>query len=109
MLQAEARQNAAAKSGQPEMAEARELAWEAAVNQLKARLGPSRTKGSAKSADWKVAIATVLKSQSTVPNRWLAVRLKMGSLFTVSRLIAECRAGRRARAALQRLTAISKA
>jgi REP element-mobilizing transposase RayT len=109
LLQAEQHQTGVLRSGEAESNEARELLWAAAVARHKAHLGAQATASPSKSADWKVAIATVLKAQTTVPNRWLAEHLAMGSLFTVSRLTTECRAGRRAGEAYHRLTATSKA
>jgi hypothetical protein len=41
-----------------------------------------------KSADWKLAVAAVLKSQTTVTNRWLATTMHLGNLHEVSRKVA---------------------
>lgn len=61
-------------------------------------------KGRAKSADWKVALATEMKRRTTASNQWLADTLGMGNMFTVSRLAKECRSGKRAAKFLHRLT-----
>lgn len=95
--------------GTTETVEARELAWADEIRRLKALLPADGHAANVKSADWKVAIATYMKDVTTASNRWLAAHLEMGSLFTVSRLTAECRAGHRATAAYQCLTARSKA
>lgn len=91
------------ESGAGEVAEARELAWERMLNELKARLPAGATHDTAKSADWKVALAAEMKRHTTVPNQWLANALGMGNMFTVSRLARECQSGRRAVMTLRRL------
>lgn len=95
--------------GTAETLEARELAWAKEVNRLKTQLGVKPTAAKAKSADWKVAVAAIMKERTTAPNRWLAEHLEMGSMFTVSRMTTECRSGGRATKAYRRLTAKSKA
>ncbi len=94
--------------GTAETLEARELAWEE-VKRLKAQLGGRQTVAGAKSADWKVAVAAMMKERTTASNRWLAEHLEMGSLFSLSRMTTECRAGKRAVSAYHRLIAKSKA
>ena len=81
------------------------MAWASAAAKLKARLGPKATAPTAKSADWKVAVATMLKRRTTAPNLWLADHLGMGSPSAVSRLTVECRQGHRANKAHKALTA----
>ncbi len=60
-----------------------------------------------KAADWKVAIATVLKVREMARNSWIAEKLHMGTLTGVSRYATECLRGDRVEAArlYQRLTA----
>ena len=108
LMHEEKRRRAALSLGTTETLEARELAWTDEIQRLKALLPRVNDGTNSKSADWKVAIATHMKDVTTASNRWLAEHLEMGSLFTVSRLTAECRAGLRATAAYQRLTARSK-
>lgn len=100
---------AALKLGTAETLEARELAWEEEVKRLKAQLGGRQTVAGAKSAEWKVAVAAMMKERTTASNRWLAEHLEMGSLFSLSRMTTECRAGKRAVSAYHRLIAKSKA
>ena len=88
---------------QEEFGEAREKIWEKTLAGLKARLAASEMGDRAKSADWKVAIAAEMKRHTTATNRWLSEALGMGSLFTVSRLIKECRTGKRAAIPMQKL------
>ena len=38
-----------------------------------------------KSADWKTAIATMLKKQTSAPNKWISSQLNMGVPQSVSR------------------------
>jgi REP element-mobilizing transposase RayT len=82
-------------------AEARELAWDDAVERCLRRLRrpAADVPTTRKSAPWKVAIAAQLKATSTVSNPWLAQRLHMGDPDGVSRYCAECRAGARPEAA----------
>tara|TARA_R110002167_G_scaffold92559_1_gene248582 strand:- start:12 stop:263 length:252 start_codon:yes stop_codon:yes gene_type:complete len=47
----------------------------------------------AKSVDWKVAIACVLKCQPSAPNPWIAHELNMGVPQAVSRNVGRFRAG----------------
>ena len=98
----------AIRSGLAESREARELNWKLSLERLRALLPSGADQDRRKSADWKVALATVVKDRTTATNRWLSSSLVMGSLFTLSRLTAECRQGRRAVALYQLLTATSK-
>lgn len=54
---------------------------------------------SPKAADWKVAIATVLKVKEMARNGWIAEKLGMGTLTGVSRYTSECLRGERSEAA----------
>ena len=96
-------------TGIEDVAEARVLMWEKALRELKARLGKSECAGTAKSADWKVALATEMKRHTTATNQWLSGALGMGSQFAVSRLTRECLSGKRASTYLKKLTAKRKA
>ena len=40
-----------------------------------------------KSADWKIRIASVLKSKTGAPNAWIARKLNMGVPHAVSRYV----------------------
>ncbi len=109
LLTDEKNRNAVLEMGTAETTEARELAWAEEVGRLKAQLDVGPVVTDVKSADWKAAVAAVMKQRTTVSNRWLAKHLDMGSMFTVSRMTAECRAGQRAIVPYRRLTAKSKA
>jgi len=87
------------------VAGARELAWEKMLVELKANFSASDMSQKTKSADWKVALAAEMKRQTTATNQWLSDALGMGNPFAVSRLAGECRAGKRAAASLEKLTA----
>lgn len=69
---------------------AREEVWQEQLDQLLRKL--RRPSGdialTGKSADWKLAIASVMKARTTVTNRWLAGALRMGNLHEVSRKVA---------------------
>jgi REP element-mobilizing transposase RayT len=73
-----------------EMQEARETVWqeELAVLLRKLRRKPEELARDGKSADWKLAIAAVLKARTTATNRWLATTLHMGNLHEVSRKVS---------------------
>jgi hypothetical protein len=96
-------------TGIKDVGEARVLVWEKTLRELKGKLAADELNGSAKSADWKVAVATEMKRRTTATNQWLADALGMGSMFTVSRLAKECRSGMRAGRHFKKLTAKSKA
>ena len=53
-----------------------------------------------KSAPWKIAVATWLKQQSSVSNRWLTEQLGMGAPDAVSRYVSECQKSQRPEAQL---------
>lgn len=92
------------ETGIGDAAEARVLKWQKTLRELKSKLGGRNMKGSAKSADWKVALAAEMKRRTTATNQWLADTLEMGNMFTVSRLAKECRSGKRAAKLLHQLT-----
>jgi REP element-mobilizing transposase RayT len=77
--------------------EARELLWTEALQAAMVALSKTAAdvERDIKSAPWKVAIATQLKSTSTVSNVWLAERLRMGAPDGVSRYVGEVRRGLR--------------
>ncbi len=88
---------------------AREARWAEVLDaclKLSGHTAASVTTGP-KAADWKVAIATVLKVREMARNSWIAEKLHMGTLTGVSRYATECLRGDRVEAAriYQRLTA----
>ena len=93
---------------QQEFGATREEIWAKELAGLKARLDAREMRERTKSADWKVALAAEMKRHTTATNRWLSKALEMGSLFTVSRLIKECRTGKRAAIPMQKLISESK-
>jgi putative transposase len=82
--------------GSAELREAHELTSSLALATVVAKLSPGCRQSALKSADWKVAVAAVMKAQTTASNPWLATQLRMGAPSMVSRLAAECRQGLRA-------------
>jgi REP element-mobilizing transposase RayT len=62
--------------------------------------GPAAASSERKSAAWKIAVATWLKQQTSVTNRWLTEQLKMGPPDAVSRYVSECQRGERLEAQL---------
>ncbi len=90
-------------------AEARELAWEVLLEKALAvmKKGSKEVAAEPKAADWKVAVAALLKQRLACANAWLGVRLHMGVEYGVCRYVSEMQAGKRpnARAAFARLTA----
>ena len=96
------------EAGGQEVAEARELLWEMRLSELKARLSAADMHETAKSADWKVALAAEMKRHTTATNRWLSNALDMGNEFTLSSLAAECHSGKRAARLLKHLTSKCK-
>jgi len=69
----------------------RQEAFEVAVDRLPAtaRTAPDAAR---KSAAWKVAVATHLKSTTDVSNGWLASQLDMGTAAYVSKHVGCCSA-----------------
>jgi|GEM_PF-2406034 hypothetical protein len=73
-----------------DLIEANELLWERLLDQCLSALekAPEDIKADPKSADWKIAIATVLKKQTSVQNTWISQHLSMGVPQAVSRYTA---------------------
>jgi len=73
-----------------ELQVAREAVWqenlEALLRKLRRKAGDLKPAG--KSADWKLAVASVLKRRTTVTNRWLSTAMHLGNLHEVSRKVA---------------------
>jgi hypothetical protein len=82
-----------AKRMAKEMKETNEEHWRDELLALlrKHRRKESELAGSAKSAEWKVELAATLKTRTTATNRWLGQALRMGNLYTVSRLVSAWR------------------
>jgi len=78
-------------------AEARELHWQTILEANLRRMGKNLTQAGEdpKSAPWKIALATHLRTTTTVSNPWLAQTLHMGASGVLSRYVAECRKGLR--------------
>jgi REP element-mobilizing transposase RayT len=95
--------------GIEDVAGARVLMWEKALGELRMKLNREDISASAKSADWKVAMAAEMKRHTTATNQWLSKALDMGTQFAVSRLTGECLAGKRASALHKKLIAKRKA
>lgn len=76
-----------------QMKETHEALWHDELEQLlrKQRRTREDLLGAGKSTDWKVAMAAVLKSRTTVTNRWLATNLGLGNLHETSRKISAWR------------------
>jgi putative transposase len=70
-----------------DLIEVNELLWQRLLDQCLSALEktPEDIKADPKSADWKVAIATVLKKQTSAQNAWISQRLSMGVPQSVSR------------------------
>jgi len=68
----------------------RETIWEETLTTLLERLGRRREDlaREGKSVSWKLALASAMKSGTTVTNRWLGASLYMGSLHEVSRKVS---------------------
>ena len=78
-------------------AEVRALQWQVALEAGLRRAGKTRqhVEKDRKSAPWKVALATHLRSSTTATNPWLAEALRMGAPGALSRYVTECKTGRR--------------
>lgn len=76
-----------------EAAELREPRWDRAVVELMSSLGRNEEDllHSPKGADWKVALARVMRERYLAPNRWIAERLHMGRVSTVQSLVSRHR------------------
>ena len=75
----------------------RELRWDRALERCLGVLGIDRESAaeSSKWADWKVGVASWLKSRRLASNTWLAKHLRMGDASGVSRSVTDTLAGRR--------------
>lgn len=95
LLRDEKRMGAVIKLGTNEAREARELAWELRLNACFKYLKKSQKDvvRDAKSAPWKVAIATHLKTTMLCRTGWLGESLGMGTDAGVSRLTAQGASG----------------
>jgi hypothetical protein len=84
------------KVTEAEAREMREPRWERATVRSLEILGRSEADlvNSPKSADWKVALAHLLRERYLTPNRWIAERLSMGRVSTVQSLVSRHRASR---------------
>lgn len=86
---------------QVEAKEVRESQWESALERtiralpMKVLMRTNQTK----SANWKIAVAALMKRRHMATNPWLARHLKMGSPFAVSRYVSEMENGVRPGAA----------
>lgn len=83
--------------GEKDHAEVRELLWEECLAKCLRVLGKvkSEAESDLKSADWKVAIAGLLKKRYLCSNGWLSARLHMGADSAVSRNVARMFSGER--------------
>lgn len=92
---------AAIETGDKDFAEIREENWASELGRCLKALGKNKedTKKDRKSADWKVAIATHLKTKHLCKNPWLSKHLKMGAPAGVSRYCSELKSGKRKQAA----------
>ena len=52
------------------------------------RRRPEELRTDSKSAGWKVRLASKLKAETTVTNRWLSLHLHLGALHEVSRKVS---------------------
>ena len=95
LLKDEKQMSAAIKLGSNEAREARELAWELRLNACLRHLKKTQKDiaGDAKSAPWKVAIATHLKTTMLCRNGWIGETLSMGTESGVSRLTTQGASG----------------
>ncbi len=93
----EKRAAAAIELGCGEAAEMREMAWSAGLKAAMDALGkrPEDADEGAMSEDWKVAVAGALKTQHLCRNGWIAKRLKMGTVYGVSRYVSQMLRGER--------------
>ena len=69
--------------------EANELRWELILEKCMSALGKTNevAQSDIKSADWKILIASVLKSKTSASNAWIAQKLNMGVPHAVSRYV----------------------
>ena len=91
-----------------DLIEVNELMWEKLLDQCLSVFDKTAKdiKADPKSADWKVAIASVLKKQTSAQNAWISRQLSMGAPQAVSRYTAALLAKpKRQRKLLSELTA----
>lgn len=95
LLKDEKQISAALKLGANEAREARELAWELRLAACLKHLRKKKAdiERDAKSAPWKVAIATHLKTRMLCRNGWIGEALSMGTESGVSRLATKAATG----------------
>jgi len=69
-----------------ELREINELHWKEIANCCLTALNKTNSdiKAEKKSAEWKLAIASILKTRTTAPNLWISKRLDMGAASTMS-------------------------
>ncbi len=97
VVKAEKRRKADLFIGEKDHAEVRELLWEVELKQCLRLLGKGEREAQSdlKSANWKVAIAGLLKKRHLSANGWISERLNMGATSAVSRNVASMFAGER--------------
>ena len=97
VVEDECRRKAKLFIGEKDHAEVRELQWEECLQSCLQVLGkgPMEAQSDLKSADWKVAIAALLKKRHLCANGWLSDRLNMGADSAVSRNVARMFSGER--------------
>ncbi|GAB5561335.1 MAG: hypothetical protein SynsKO_29820 [Synoicihabitans sp.] len=88
------------KLGVSEAKELQEMMWEQELRGCLQTFRAARVdvKRSTKAADWKVAIATFLKTNHLCKNGWISQNLDMGAEAAVSRYCSELREGKRTEA-----------
>jgi hypothetical protein len=97
LLKDEKNLKASLELGVSEAREIRQVGWSIRLEQCLEILKKDNTQLNAdsKSADWKVAIAGVLKNKMGCPNKWVGRNLLMGSEYGVSRYVSEMNNGKR--------------
>ncbi len=102
LAQDEAVERLVVRQSQAEAREVRKERWAAALEKGMSQLRKTErdVRDDPKSADWKVALAGVLKKQMLSTNRWLGEQLNMGPPAAVCRYVSEALTGQRP-AALQ--------
>ncbi len=98
VVDAEKRRKADVFLGEKDYAEVRELLWEEQLEKCLRVLGKgvADAESDLKSADWKVAVAGLLKKRHLCANGWISARLNMGAASAVSRNVAGMFSGERA-------------
>lgn len=76
-----------------EASEIREPRWDRATEELLKLIGRTDAdlESSKKGADWKIAIARMLRERYLAPNAWIAQRLRMGQVSSVQSAISRFR------------------